>query len=396
MVTDADRRFMLRALALARLGVGRASPNPSVGCVVVKSGRIVGEAFHVYSLLDHAEVGAIRQAGRSARGATLYVSLEPCSHQGRTPPCADLLIDSGIRRVVVSAIDPNPRVCGRGIEKLHAGGIKVEIGLMHSVADRIIEPFACYTRTGHPLVVAKVGMSLDGRIAAPADSRHWISSPEARGFGQTLRHELDAILVGVGTILADNPRLTYRGPEPKDRPLIRVILDSKLRTPSTARVFDPDSPGPVMIFCAAGASPARRRSLERKGAEIVCVPSIGGRLRLKSVLDELGRREALGLLVEGGSTVHWSFVSGRLVDKFYFNVAPLVIGGAQSVSAIGGEGFKTVPDAPRFRIGRHFEAGSDLILETFPSYSRSIISPWRSGEEDPSSTRYHPGTSRRR
>ncbi len=395
-MTDADRRFMLRALALARLGLGMASPNPSVGCVVVKGGEVVGEAFHVYSELDHAEVRAIRQAGRLARGATVYVSLEPCSHHGRTPPCADMLIESGVRRVVVSAIDPNPRVCGRGIEKLRGRGIPVEIGLMRRVAERIIEPFACHARTGRPLVVSKVGMSLDGRIAVSGGRKQWISSEAARAFGQTLRHELDAILVGIGTILKDDPQLTYRGRESKARPLVRVVLDSILRTPPAARIFSAGSPSTVTIFCSPDAPKARRERLEENGVEVHPIPCVNGRLDLKSVLKELSRRGILGLLVEGGSTVHWSFVQARMVDKFYFNIAPMVLGGRNSVPAVGGQGYATVAAAPRFLVERHFQAGPDVILETYPSYSRSFLSPWKSGEAAPSSSRYCRRTSQRK
>jgi diaminohydroxyphosphoribosylaminopyrimidine deaminase / 5-amino-6-(5-phosphoribosylamino)uracil reductase len=395
-VVTNDHRFMRRALAMARLGLGYASPNPSVGCVLVKSDKIVGEAFHNYSERDHAEVRAVRQAGRHARGATAYVSLEPCTYHGRTPPCADLLIDSGIQRVVVSMIDPNPLVCGKGIERLRAAGVRVEYGLMQNEAGRIIEPFGCHVRTGLPLVVAKVGMSLDGRIAAPKGRDHWISSAEARKFGQSLRHQLDAILVGVGTILDDDPQLTYRGAAPKARTLIRVILDSRLRTPPSARLFHADPSLPVIIFCSSRAPRNRRRALERKGAEVVSLRLLNGRLDLKAALRELGRRNVLGVLVEGGSTVHGAFVSAELVDKFYFNIAPLVLGGNRSVPAVGGPGYSAIPDAPRFEIVRHFRAGCDVILETYPSYSRSILSPWLRLASAPSSPRSFLGASRRR
>ena len=378
MTSGADRCYMLRALAMARLGLGQASPNPSVGCVLVKGGQIIGEAFHEYAGKDHAEVRAIRQAGRRTRGATAYVSLEPCPHYGRTPPCTKLLLEAGIRRVVVSALDPNPRVCGTGIEQLRAGGIRVDIGLMQEVAERIIEPFACHVRTGRPLVVAKVGMSLDGRIAAPDNRNHWLSSEEARSFGQSLRHEMDAILVGVGTILDDNPLLTYRGADPKARALIRVILDSSLRTPAASNIFKANPPAPIVVFCSHDAPPSRKKRLEHKGAEVVSVRRTRGGLDLKSILENLGRRNVLGLLVEGGSTIHWSFISAGLVDKFYFDVAPLVLGGSKSIPAVGGKGYNTIPAAPRFKIVRHFEAGPDLILETYPRTSRSLLSPWRS------------------
>ena len=395
-MTADDLRWMRRALALARAGTGHASPNPSVGCVLVKGGRNVGEAFHRYVGRDHAEVLAVRQAGSRARGATAYVSLEPCAHHGRTPPCADLLIESGIRRVVVPILDPNPLVCGRGIERMRAAGIQSEIGLMQAEAGRVIEPFACHIRSGLPLVVAKVGMSLDGRIAAPMGRDHWISSAEARTFGQSLRHRLDAILVGVGTILDDDPQLTYRGAAPKARPLVRVVLDSRLRTPPSARLFDAEPSLPVIVFCSGGSPGKRRRALERRGAEVIPVDHSRSGLDLRAVLKELGRRDMLGVLVEGGSTIHGAFISAELVDKFYFNIAPLVLGGSRSVSAVGGSGYSTVSDAPRFEIVKHFRAGCDVILETYPSYSRSMLSPWLRSTSAPSSSRSSPNASERR
>jgi diaminohydroxyphosphoribosylaminopyrimidine deaminase/5-amino-6-(5-phosphoribosylamino)uracil reductase len=395
VATD-DFLFMRRALAMARRGLGYASPNPSVGCVLVKNGKVVGEAYHNYFERDHAEVRAVMRAGRHAHGATAYVSLEPCTHHGRTPPCADLLIESGVKRVVVPVMDPNPLVSGRGIERLRAAGIRVEYGLLRAEAGRIIEPFGCHVRTGLPLVVAKVGMSLDGRIAAPKGRNHWISSTEARRFGQSLRHQLDAILVGVGTILSDDPQLTYRGAAPKMRALIRVILDSTLRTPPSANLLRADPFQPVIIFCSPGAPRSRRQELERKGAEVVPLDCANGRLDLKAALKELGRRDVLGVLVEGGSTVHGAFISAELVDKFYFNIAPLVLGGNRAVPAVGGSGYSAVPDAPRFEIVRHFRAGCDVILETYPSYSRSTISPWLRSTSAPSLSRSFRSTSERK
>lgn len=391
-----DRLFMRRALALARRGLGYASPNPSVGCVLVKNGRIVGEACHKYSERDHAEVQAVATAGRLARGTTAYVTLEPCAHHGRTPPCADRLIESGIKRVVVALMDPNPLVSGKGIDRLRSAGVRVEYGLMSAEAARIIEPFGCHVRTGLPLVVAKVGMSLDGRIAAPEGRNYWISSTEAREFGQSLRHELDAILVGVGTVLDDDPQLTYRGTAPKARALIRVILDSKLRTPPSASLFRADPTQPVIVFCSSAAPNSRRRNLEKKGAEVVPLGCVDGRLDLRVALKELGRRDVLGVLVEGGSTVHGAFISAELVDKFYFNIAPLVLGGKRSIPAVGGPGYSAIPDAPRFEIVRHFRAGCDVILETYPSYSRSFLSPWLRSASAPSLPRSCQGASKRR
>lgn len=384
MFDAADRRFMKKALALAEKALGLASPNPSVGCLIVRDGRIVGRGWHEYARLDHAEVKALEEAGERSRTATAYVTLEPCCHQGRTPPCVNRLIHSGVRRVVVARVDPNPQVSGQGIRQLTASGIRVDLGLMSEEAGKIIEPFACHITTGVPLVISKVGMSLDGKIGTGRSGGRRITSLEGRDFGQYLRLRADALLVGVGTVLADDPELTYRGSAPKARPLIRVILDTRLHTPPEARVFRTRPRTPVLIFCGREAPDVRRRKLENAGAEIVPVPLWRGRLDLRAVLRDLGKRNVLGLLVEGGSRVHWAFLGGRLVDSFYFVIAPTVLGGENSIPAVGGTGYGAVADSPRFKIRRSFSAGPDLILETYPSYSRSILSPWRSPETDSS------------
>ena len=366
---------MLEALELARRGVGLASPNPTVGCVIVRGGAIVGRGLHEYRLRDHAEVRAVREAGGHVRGATAYVTLEPCCHQGRTAPCADLLVRSGVARVVVAAPDPNPQVNGRGIERIRAAGIPVEVGILRRRSERLIEPFACHVTTGNPLVVAKAGMTLDGRIGLRGQGRLHITSPDAAQFTQSLRHELDALLVGVGTILVDDPELTYRGMLPKGRALIRVILDSRLRTPQAARLFA-DSSSPAVVYCAADAGAQSRRGLERRGAEVVAVPRSRTGLSLSHVIEDLGRRDILGLLVEGGSSVHWSFLSLGAVDKFYFILAPSLLGGRKAVPVVGGRGFPDCTSAPRFKIARIRRLGADTMLEAYPDCSRSLISPW--------------------
>ena len=233
-------------------------------------------------------------------------------------------------------------------------------------------------------MVSKAGMSFDGRIATGHGAGGWITSERGREFGQRLRHELDAILVGSGTVIADDPELTYRGSRKKGRPLCRVVLDGRLRTPPTARVIQNTSQHPVLIFCSEDAASARRRELEARGVELMPVPGTGAGLDLHRVLQELGRRKMLGLLVEGGSAVHWSFLSEKLVDKFYFVIAPLVLGGTKSVPSVGGEGYDDVADAPRFRVRRTLGEKLDLVLEAYPSYSRSIISPWRVSASAPS------------
>lgn len=384
MFDASDHKYMKAALALGEKSLGRASPNPAVGCIIVRDGKIVGRGLHEYELVEHAEVRALREASGRSRGATAYVTLEPCCHQGRTPPCVDRLIESGIRRVVVARIDPNPRVSGRGIDALRAAGIRVDVDLMAEEAGRLIESYACHITTGLPFVISKAGMSLDGRIGTGRRGSRWITSPEGREFGQFLRLASDALLVGIGTVLADDPELTYRGTAKKARSLVRVILDSELRTPPSARLFEANPRGPVLIFCKDGAPRRRRLELENRGADVVSVPRTGKGLDLQAVLKELGDRGVLGLLVEGGSTIHWSFLSAKLVDKFYFIVAPLVLGGLGAVPCVGGKGYKSATEAPRFKVCRCFYEGPDVVLETYPSYSKSIISPWLFPENVPS------------
>lgn len=279
-------------------------------------------------------------------------------------------------RIVVAHPDPNPIVSGRGIGQIHAAGIEVGSGLLQAEAARIIEPFACHVTTGLPLVVGKVGMSLDGKIAPAGGRDAWITSEQGRSFGQQLRLQLDAIMVGIGTVLADNPQLTYRGELQKARPLRVIVLDSFLRTPLDARLLHAVPEPRVLIFCAPDAAAGRKRELESRGAEIV--PAMRGEhgLDLIQVLRELGAREILGLLVEGGSEIHWSFLSSALVDKFFFIVSPLVLGGRKAVPAVGGTGYSSVTAAPRFRIADVTHAGPDTILEAYPTNSKSILSPW--------------------
>jgi len=393
MFDAVDRKFMRRAIALAEKNRGMACPNPSVGCVVVRNGKIEGTGWHEYDKMDHAEVRALEMAGDAARQSTVYVTLEPCCHHGRTPPCADLLLKNDVRRVVVAHVDPNPRVSGGGIARLRAKGIRVDVGLMEEQAGRIIESFACSISAGRPLVTCKVGMSLDGKISSGRRGGRWITSTEGKEFGQSLRLRSDALLVGTGTVLSDDPLLTYRGTLPRRSRLKKVVLDSRLRTPPDAKLFRDIEDGQVLIFCGEGNSAPRRNRLEKSGAEVIPVPKSGNALDLEAVLDALFARDVQGILVEGGSRVHWEFISAKAVDSFYFIIAPMVLGGEHAIPSVGGKGFGATSDAPRFRIGRRFFAGPDLVVEAYPSYSRSIISPWRSPETAASFPRYRERTS---
>lgn len=391
-----DSVFMEMAIALAQEGVGRTSPNPTVGCVIVRDGRVVGQGFHEYALKDHAEVRALRDAGSLAKDATLYVTLEPCCHQGRTPPCVDAISRAGIRRVVVARVDPNPHVSGKGIEKLRSCGIQVDVGIMSEEAGALIDGFARWITEGIPLVVGKVGMTLDGKIGTGRPEECRISSPEGLEFGQNLRHRADAILVGVNTVLVDDPELTYRGRDPKARPLIRAILDSQLRTPTSAKMMKTGPKGSVLVFCGSNASEKRQEKLEREGAEVLRIRSAGAEVDPLAVLRELGRRNILEVLVEGGGRVHWSFVSGHLVDKFYFIIAPIVLGGMDGALPVSGKGYETIKEAAKFKVRHFFSVGPDVILETYPVWSRSIISPWLSAETFPSRGQYRGRSSERK
>ena len=376
MMDNADLKYMKKALALARRSVGLASPNPPVGCVNVRDGEIVGRGWHEYSRLDHAEIRALREASDRARLATAYVTLEPCCHEGRTPPCTDRLIEAGVARRVAARVEPNPKGSGRGIERLRLAGIRADVGILEKETGELIEPFACHITKGRPLVISKIGMSLDGKIGTGRPQGRSITSAQGLEFSQKLRLAADAILVGVGTVLADDPLLTYRGKAPKARPLLRVVLDAALNTPPEARLFQHGAGAPVLVFCARNAPAARRSMLESLGAEIIPAPCSEGKIDPESVLEELAKRGVLGLLVEGGSRVHWSFLSGGFVDKFYFVIAPLILGGEKAVASVGGRGYRSASESPKFRLRRFFHAGPDLVLEMYPFYSRSIISPW--------------------
>lgn len=340
---NTDEQYMRRALDLARAGVGLVSPNPAVGAVVLDtSGREVGTGTHTYAGVKHAEVLAFEQAGNSARGGTLYLNLEPCSHQGRTPPCADAVIAAGIRRVVCSLEDPNPRVAGQGFARLRASGIKVEVGLFAAEAKKLNESFAKYIRRGKPLVTLKSAMTLDGKIAdatkpgtepgssAPASegSRsgyHWITGEVARAHVQQLRHQSDAILAGVGTVMADDPLLTDRSGLPRRRKLLRVILDSYLRIPITSRVIQTADNDVLVLYSTA--EDAAKQALEAKGVRVKQIAATAdGRPNFAAIIQSLGELEITSLLIEGGALVNGAALASGEVDKVFLYYAPKIFG----------------------------------------------------------------------
>jgi diaminohydroxyphosphoribosylaminopyrimidine deaminase/5-amino-6-(5-phosphoribosylamino)uracil reductase len=336
---------MRRALALAARGLGEANPNPVVGCVVARGPRVVGEGFHARAGEPHAEVMALRRAGALARGATLYVTLEPCAHQGRTPPCAPLIRGSGVSRAVVAIRDPNPLVNGRGLALLRRAGIAVETGLLAGEAERLNERFLTCARRGRPFVLLKAALTLDGRIATASGRSRWITSPAQRRQGRLLRRLHDAVLVGVGTALADDPLLL---PSPRTRrTFMRVVLDSRLRLPAAARLSRTSTARAPVLVLACEADPARRRALEAVGVETVEVAGEGGRVSLPAALDALRARGVTSLMVEGGGEVLGSFLAARLLDQVALFRAPLLLGGRGSRPAFGGPDPAEVREALR-------------------------------------------------
>lgn len=337
---------MRRALELAARGLGETNPNPVVGCLVVRDGRVVGEGFHARAGGPHAEVVALRAAGERARGATLYVTLEPCAHHGRTPPCAPLVRDAGIARVVVATRDPDPRVSGRGLALLRRAGVRVETGLCAAEAQALNARFLTAARERRPYVLLKAALTLDGRIATASGRSKWITSPAERRQARWLRRLHDAVLVGIGTVLADDPLLL---PQPRTRrPFTRVVLDTRLRLPLGSRLVRTASPrGPVVVLCGPAAPRARRRALEAHGVTVVACRARGGRIDLASALPALRRSGLASVMVEGGAEVLGSFLAARLADEVVLFRAPLLLGGRRSLGAFGGPEPREVREAVR-------------------------------------------------
>ena len=334
---------MTCVLKLAAEGVALVSPGPLVGCVIADSeGVVVGEGFYVYEKLKHAETYALEQAGARAKGATAYVSLEPHAHHGRTPPCTDALIRAGVRRVVVPIEDPNPQVSGKGFEHLRSAGVEVSVGLLAREAEQLNEKYLHFMRTSRPFVHLKLAASLDGKIATRAGDSRWITGAESRARVHELRHEYDAILIGAGTALADDPLLTDRSGKKRRNPLVRVVLDENLTVSSDSRLVTSAKEFPVLIFVGSGAA-ERRDVLESHAVEVV-QDSTNGR-DPAAILEELGRRSIQSVLVEGGAGVAGRFLDAGLVNKVSFFIAPTIIGGFEAPTAVGGKGAATLAEA---------------------------------------------------
>jgi diaminohydroxyphosphoribosylaminopyrimidine deaminase/5-amino-6-(5-phosphoribosylamino)uracil reductase len=377
---SADEKHLHRALELAGQSIGLASPNPYVGAVITDPhGNVVGSGSYTYDGVKHAEILALEQAGAKARGGTLYINLEPHAHQGKTPPCTDALMQAGIERVVASMADPNPKVSGRGFEQLRAAGVHVEVGRLEEQARALNEAFARYIRDGMPMVTLKAAMTLDGKIAPPTTEAlaanigtppgGWITSDVARTHVQQLRHQHDALLVGAGTILSDNPLLTDRSGRPRRRPLLRVILDSRLRLPTDSRIvrsLAAENKNDLLVFYVS-ADERKRADLERLGVRVEQIPAFesDGRPDLPAILRRLGQLEILSVMIEGGATVNWAALAAGVVDKVFLFYAPKILAGTGSVPFAAGAGFRHMSQAAQVKHLRLHRFGEDFAVEGY-------------------------------
>jgi len=353
-------KYMARALELALRGEGRTAPNPPVGAVLVRDGLVVGEGFHPAAGEPHAEIFALRAAGELARGAELFVTLEPCCHQGRTGPCCEALIAAGVRRVCYGTVDPNPRVAGQGLARLQAAGVEVIPGPMVEACRRLIAPFAKLLLTGTPYLILKAAMTLDGQLATAGGESQWISCEASRMLGHQLRNRVDAILTGAGTVLADDPQLTVRLSDGRNP--ARVVLDSRLRTPLTARVFA-DVPGRRLLMTGDDVAGERLQPYVASGIEVIRIPRLGDHLDLSAAMHELGRRNLMCLLIEGGGALNGALLRAGLVDRLMLFIAPLLFGGGGGIPLFSGNGCRRLDEAIRLRDLQISRSGADLLVE---------------------------------
>lgn len=358
-----DEQYMKRVLHLAEKGIGKTSPNPMVGAVIVKNGEMIGEGFHEKYGQAHAEVNAIRNAVESVEGSTIYVNLEPCSHYGKTPPCVDLIIEKRLERVVIGSLDPNPRVAGRGIKKLENAGIEVTLGLLEEECKKLNEVFMHYITTKHPFVVLKTAMSLDGKIATVLGESKWITGEEARLDVQGLRNRLTAIMVGVNTVITDNPQLTCRLKDGRNP--IRIIVDSRLRIPHDSWVLKNQVENQTIIATTELAPKVALNQLEGMGAKIMICNKKNDQVDLHDLMSRLGALNIDSILLEGGSTLNDSALANGIVHKMITYVAPMIIGGATSKTPVGGMGIATLDQAYPLNIDSMERVGYDMKITAY-------------------------------
>ncbi len=355
-------KYMRMALELAAKGAGYVSPNPLVGAVVVKGDQVVGRGYHQALGGPHAEVNAIDDAGEDARGGTIYVTLEPCNHHGRTPPCTQKILNAGIRQVVVAMADPNPHVTGGGNDFLASQGVEVACGVCEADAVAQNESFVKYVRTGSPFVVLKMAATLDGRIATRTGDARWVTGPQARGFVHLLRHSMDAIMVGIGTVMADDPELTTRLEHGGSVDPVRVILDTRLTISSEARLLNLSSTAETIIACGPEAPEERKVRLKEKGAHLLEVPLEEGRIDLNALMTALGARGITSLLVEGGAQIAGAALKAGVVDKVHFFYAPKIMGGGDGIPMCNGKGPEKMSECLALSQTAVSQVGEDILV----------------------------------
>lgn len=356
---------MQRALDLAKKGSGFTSPNPLVGAVIVKNNKIIGEGYHEYYGGPHAEINAFNNAAENVSGATMYVTLEPCSHFGKTPPCADAIIERGIRKVVIGLKDPNPVVSGKGIAILEAAGIEVEVGVLEKEGRILNEIFLKYITTNLPFVIMKTAMTLDGKIATRTNASRWITGKESREYVHELRNRVSGIMVGIGTVLADDPSLTTRLKNSVGRDPARIIVDSSARVPLDAKVLNLKSEAKTYIAVTERASREKVSKLQEKGAEVITVQSKDERVDLKELMKELGRRNIDSVLLEGGSELNYAALEAEIVDKVCSFISPKIIGGCTAKTPVGGEGKALMEEAINLEYVATHLFGEDIMIEGY-------------------------------
>ncbi|MGI5823287.1 MAG: bifunctional diaminohydroxyphosphoribosylaminopyrimidine deaminase/5-amino-6-(5-phosphoribosylamino)uracil reductase RibD [Dethiobacteria bacterium] len=370
---DPDERYMWMVLDLARRACGKTNPNPMVGTVIVKDGEVVGTGFHKKAGDEHAEIVALKEAGAKARKATLYANLEPCSHQGRTPPCTEAIIRAGIRKVVIATIDPNPLVSGQGVRMLQEAGIKVKIGVLEDKARRLNEVFFKYITTKTPFVMVKSAMSLDGKIATATGKSRWISGEKSRRFGHQLRAVSDGIMVGINTILHDDPRLTVRLGDEKAANPARIIVDSRGRLPLNSNVVKTARETKTILATTNLIAPEKQKALEDAGVEVLTLSLQGEQVNLQELMPALGEREISALLVEGGGTLNYSFLKENIIDKIYFFIAPLLLGGENAPTPLGGAGAHELKESWEVQDLELKQLDNDLLIIGYPVRRGEVV-----------------------
>ena len=360
-----DTQFMTRALELARLGIGYTKPNPMVGAVLIKNGEIIGEGYHMKYGGPHAEIQAFNNSSSEVSGSTMYVTLEPCSHYGKTPPCAKAIVEKGIKKVVIAMEDPNPEVSGKGIQILRENGIEVVTGVMEEAAKKLNEVFIKYISTKLPFCIMKTAMTLDGKIATYTGDSKWITNEESRKTVHMLRHQVAAIMVGIGTVMTDDPMLTTRLEEKEGKNPVRVIVDTKARIPLNSKVLECNPDRKTIIATTELADKDKIKAIEQMGAQVFIAPLRENQVDLAYLVKILGEHKLDSILLEGGSTLNYSALSQEIVDKIISFIAPKLIGGATAKTPVGGQGISLIRDSILLKDMTIVKSKDDLMIEAY-------------------------------